>query len=484
MPVINDLWKRAQIQEIDEAVIAMERNGFMLDLEYLKVNAERARDDERQILDSLAQNMARAGVPPLPGWEDIWTSPKQLVSLIHDEHCFNLEPSPVKFKGKVKVELGERSTDKTALEYLGVQLGRLMEREPTSRFADSRRGVAECLEGIIRLRQTRSSIKYLEKLPRYVGPDGFVHPVCGAASDDDDRVGALTGRFAMKNPEGQQIPKNKKKDRYGLRRSFIAPPGQQIIAADFSALEAVILANLGEWLFGDTLLLDLTAPGQDIHAYNAHRIFGVLLGWKTEDGRKIADYPQQELYKTDPALAWFRDLIKAVWYGLMYRKSAYGFGYSLRDAQNNLLGKTRAQEIVDAMYEAVPTIPKFHAWVDERVKRTGGMISPDGRRVDYTPTIERGEWGLEAAQRAGSNFPMQAYGAGIVGAAMVALNKCPILKKTGAKMQLQVHDEFVFRAPKSACWEVGELVQYHMEETTKLKNLRVEVGIADTWEDA
>ena len=78
----------------------------------------------------------------------------------------------------------------------------------------------------------------------------------------------------MKNPEGQQVPKDPRKDKYFIRRAFIAPEGQSLIVADYTALEVVILANICEWLFGDTQLLDMTAPGQDIHALNAHGIFG------------------------------------------------------------------------------------------------------------------------------------------------------------------------------------------------------------------
>jgi DNA polymerase I-like protein with 3'-5' exonuclease and polymerase domains len=472
---VRALYDLANIRGIDDAVIAMERAGFMLDVPYLETNLALAKADEAGILASLATDMAEAGVPPLPGWENIWTSTPQLIQLLHGDNGLRLAPSPVKFKGKVKLDEGERSTDKAAMDWL------------RGRAPGDRPAVARVLDGIIRLRNTRSCAKYLAKLPRYVGADGFVHPVCGPAGDNDDRVGAITGRFGMKNPEGQQIPKNKKKDPYRIRRAFIAPPGMSLIAADYSALEVVILANISEFLFGDTLLLDLTGPGQDVHAYNAHRIFGELLGWKTAGGRVLKDFTDVSdggPWKTNPDLAWFRDLIKAVWYGLMYGKTGYGFGFSLKDQAGEMLGQTRADEIVSALYEACPPIQKWHRWVERVVPEVGGITGPDGRAVDYSPMIQRGEWGVKAACRAGDNFPMQEFGAYVVGMAMTAINKCEILKKVSNVMQMQIHDEIVSRCPDRWTEEAAEIMKYHMETAAGLKNLRVEVGVAKCWEDA
>lgn len=470
MPSAMELYESANIQKIDEAAIAMERAGFLIDVGYLDTNLALARADERSLLSKLAAGLAQEGIPPLPGHEQIWSSSQQVIKVLHDKvlGC-GIDPSPVKFKGRVKVDEGERSVDKAAIAFL------------RSRVPDNRPGLAVLLDGIAELRKTRNCAKYLEKLPRFVGPDGFVHPVTGPAGDDDDRVGAITGRFGMKNPEGQQIPKHVSKDPYRIRKAFIAPPGMSLISADYSALEVVILANLGERLFGDTTLLDQTGPGQDVHAYNAHRIFGSILGWTTPTGRKIADYEEQSLYKSDPELSWYRELIKSVWYKLMYGGTAHGFGHSLKGADGKAIGTERATEILDALYEACPVIRKVHAWVRDFVRKHRGMVAPDGRWVDYSPLIERGKWGFEAACRGADNFPMQAKGANIIGNAMVAVNECDILPECGAIFQLQVHDELVFRVPDAYIQEAGEVIQYHMENACDYKNLRATWGFGKNW---
>lgn len=447
----------------------MERTGFAIDVPYLNAQHETAIRDRDTCLADLALGLAKCGVPPLPGTDDLWASPKQLVALLHDSPLgLKLPPSPFWFKGKVDVAGGERKTDRTALDHIVGHLG----------VDDPRRQVVECLAT---LRRILSSAKYLGKLPKYVGPDGFVHPVTGPAGDEDDRVGAITGRFGMKNPEGQQIPKDKKKDRYNIRRAFIAPPGELLVVRDYTALEVVIFANICEWLFGDTQLLDLTGPGQDIHAHNAYLVFGKFLDWRTDSGRRIAGFEAQELYKSDPELAWYRDLIKAVWYKLQYGGTVFGFANSLKDRHGNPIGKTRAQEIVDALYGAVPCIPKWQDFVGNCLRRDRGICALDGRFVDYGRVIDMGDWGFSAACRGAQNLPMQGTGAHVVGCAMVEANECPELRRLGAKLQLQIHDEIQWRCPGDNAATVGGLTGEIMDSAFPLKNLRTSLGIGEHW---
>lgn len=440
----------------------------MLDAAYCARGLAVARADEQAALASLRDNLAvkcgEHGLPPNP--DDIWTSPPKMVHVL--ENVLGLPPSPYKVKGKVDLDAGKRSTDKRALEWI---LSRVGDDQPARRV----------VEGITELRRVRNSAKYLEKFPRFIGPDGLIHPVCGPAGDQDDRVGTVTGRFGMKNPEGQQIPKDPKKDRYFIRRAFVAPPGMKLIVADYTALEVVILANICETLFGDTLLLDLTGPGQDIHAHNAHGIFGVQLNWKTDSGRPIKDFPDQKLYKSDPELNWYRETVKAVWYKLQYGGTVHGFATSLRDKDGEPVGMARAEEIVGALYAACPPIQKWHDWVRRDVKEHGTSVALDGRLIDLSEQVAAGKWGLEAACRVADNHPMQGTGAAVIGSAMVAVMDCPEVAKLGGVTQLQIHDELQLRGPEENATRLGELLVAHMEGAYPLKNLRASVGIGDNW---
>lgn len=469
MPTINQLYKSAQVQEIAEAAIIMERNGFMLDTKVALWGQGETAKDEEECLLQLAKNLSALGVPPLGGVNDIWSSPKQMTALLHDSpYGLGLPPSPYKMKGRVNVDAGERATDKRALEWVASHC-----ENPAAKAL---------LTGVTDLRKVRSCAKYFNKLPDFIAPDGFVHPVTGPAGDGDDRVGAITGRFGMKNPEGQQIPHDPRKDKYGIRKMFIAPPGWKIVSLDYSALEVVVLANICRKLFGDTQLLTMTAPGFDIHSYNAHRVFGQFLGWSTPDGILLSSVPP-ETWKEDPVLSWYRDAIKEVWYGLMYGKSAAGFGASLKGKDGEPIGKNLATQIVRALMGSVPALGMWQSWCRTWIKRHRSITSQDGRLLDLDALMREGEWGEAAAFRAGYNFPMQAKGAGIVGAAMVRCVSCPVLQELDCLLQLQIHDELMFRVPEENAEMAMMVAKAHMENDD-LENLVASGGIGDNWMEA
>jgi DNA polymerase-1 len=293
----------------------------------------------------------------------------------------------------------------------------------------------------------------------------------------------------MKAPEAQQIPRDKRKDLYQIRRAFVAPPGQLLVVRDYTALEVVVLANICDWMFGDTLLLDLTAPGQDVHAYNAQMVFGRFLKWRTPSGRAIEDVTDLKQFKEDEEVAWYRDAIKAVFYKLMYGGTVHGFATSLRDQAGEPVGMTRAEEIVGALYEALPPIPKWQAFVAAQLRADGGICALDGRFVDLRDLIARDDprsrkqWAFDAACRKAVNFPMQATGAHVIGCAMVDALASPEMRRLKATLELQVHDELRWRCPEQYVNEVMGLTDEIMAGAFPLKNLRTAGGFGNNWHE-
>ena len=460
------------MDDLEREIIRMEQNGFALDVQYCEEACKRAMGEESVCLTELTKICERLGVQE----EVNWASPAQLVRLFHD--TLGLPPSPVWKKGRVKIDRGERKTDEAALGWI---------RERTSGDC------ATLIDELIRLRRIRGAIKYLGKLPGYVSSDGLVHPVSGPSMDSDERAGTITWRLASKNPEVMQIPTDAKKDWFRIRRAFVAPPGYRLLVADETALEVVILGHLLIELFGDHQLADMVVPGRDLHSENARLVFGTYLGWERY-GRKVSEFPLE--YFKDPSygypeLVQLRQDIKAVWYGLMYGKSAYGFATSLRDKDGNPIGEEAARRIIAALYAAVPGIPRYQAYVSDYVLQHHGIPGLSGAWCDLSELTKSGDkWKIARATRIAQNYPMQEGGARVIGHAMVEIGADKDLASAGLLLERQIHDELDFRYPEKQAdgrptddaWLRG-LIEKHMTSYPLSSLLSVKMGTGSNWDE-
>lgn len=91
--------------------------------------------------------------------------------------------------------------------------------------------------------------------------------------------GAHPGRFSgMDGLNLQNLPRPKPKDpeRAALRKSITAPPGYMLIAADFSNIEARIVATLA----GQTDLIEAFRAGADVYSIFASKVYRRLINKK------------------------------------------------------------------------------------------------------------------------------------------------------------------------------------------------------------
>lgn len=255
---------------------------------------------------------------------------------------------------------------------------------------------------------------------------GLVHPCYGTYNDNSqgkqrDKTGTKTGRLSISNPPLQQIPRDKKKDPYRVRRAFVAPPGKRLVVVDMEQLEVRIAAHIHIALFGDTTLRDLCTGG-DFHGLVAYDHFSKLepdaVPWNTFGPGGMKEHES-------PEVRWYREAIKTVFYGLAYLRGARTFGNVIWDHNGNPIGEARGQEFVNGIFTKIPAIPLFHDWVRQQVRDRAGMWDLFGV---WRP-VRRDNQGVRQA----ANQPLQGSGARLVMLWMLLLEMYDLT--------LQVHDE-------------------------------------------
>jgi DNA polymerase I len=296
--------------------------------------------------------------------------------------------------------------------------------------------------GLAKLRST-----YTERLPEQINPNtGRVHTSYHQAV-------AATGRLSSTDPNLQNIPIRSPEGRR-IRQAFVAPPGQRLLAADYSQIELRIMAHLS----GDEGLLRAFAEERDIHQATAAEVFSVALDEVSPDQRRSA---------------------KAINFGLIYGMSAFGLARQLGVARG------AAQSYVDLYFARYPGVRRYMESTREQARRDGYVETVFGRRL-YLPEIQsRNRQLQQGAERAAINAPMQGTAADIIKRAMLTIDAWCQRPEVPAKLLMQVHDELVLEVPEDFVEQATREVATRMSDAAQLAvPLKVEVGSGLNWDQA
>ena len=264
---------------------------------------------------------------------------------------------------------------------------------------------------------------------------------------------AATGRLSSTDPNLQNIPIRTPEGRR-IRQAFIAPPGQVLLAADYSQIELRIMAHLS----ADPGLVQAFADELDVHRATAAEVFGMALCDVTDDQRRSA---------------------KAINFGLMYGMSAFGLAKQLG------ISRGEAQEYVNLYFDRYPGVKAFMDAIRDRASKDGYVETVFGRRL-YLPEInDRNANRRQYAERTAINAPMQGTAADIIKRAMIAVHAWLNAERPGARMIMQVHDELVFEVDEDKVDAVSERVIELMCAAATLEvPLKVDVGVGMNWDEA
>ncbi|MCL5797100.1 MAG: DNA polymerase I [Gammaproteobacteria bacterium] len=288
---------------------------------------------------------------------------------------------------------------------------------------------------------------YLDALPNHIqAQTGRVH------SSFHQAVTA-TGRLSSSDPNLQNIPVRNEAGRR-IRKAFIAEPGYQLLAADYSQIELRLMAHLSQ----DTALLTAFAQNIDVHTATAAEVFDTPLEQVTKEQRRAA---------------------KAVNFGLIYGMSAFGLAKQLG------VERKMAQHYIDTYFARYPGVAHYMAEAKETAKSKGYVETIFHRRL-YLPDIQAKNAAVRAyAERTAINAPLQGSAADLIKLAMLRVHDWLTHECPSAKLIMQVHDELVLEVPETDCARVAVALKDCMEQAAQLSvPLVVEVGQGTNWDEA
>ena len=338
----------------------------------------------------------------------------------------------------------------------------------------------EPLKSVLVLRQqlAKSSVKKYQAMENAVCADGRVRGCF-------QFYGARTGRWAGRNIQLQNLPQNRMPDleqarslvRAGdydsvrllydstpdvlsqlIRTALIPSPGRTFFVADFSAIEARVIA----WLAGEQWRQQVFAEGKDIYCASASQMFGVPV-----EKHGVNGHLRQKGKIAELALGYGGSV------GALKAMGAIEMG----------LKEDELKPLVDAWRTANPMIVKLWWEVDRAVIRAVGdkattethgirftcqsgmlfIALPSGRRLAYVkPRIGENQFGGSAITYMGTNAAKQwarleSYGPKFVENIVQAINRdilCHAMQALrDCAIVAHVHDEVIIEADPSMSLE-------------------------------
>ncbi|QSX09727.1 DNA polymerase I [Alkalibacter rhizosphaerae] len=282
----------------------------------------------------------------------------------------------------------------------------------------------------------------------------FVNKRTGRIHSTFNQALTTTGRISSSDPNLQNIPIKIEIGRK-IRKVFIPFEKDHVLLdADYSQIELRVLAHISE----DKTLMESFVQGEDIHSRTASEIFGVAL----ENVK-----PKQRMFA------------KAINFGLIYGKQAYGLSQDLG------ISRKEAQEYIDTYFGRYPNVEKYMKDIVEKAKADGFVTTISGRRRFIPEIHSRNAMIAKSGERLALNTPIQGSAADIMKIAMINVYHRLRKEERRSKLILTVHDELVLDCPKDEIADVKKIVVEEMEQAFQLKvPMTVDISEGANWYEA
>ena len=265
----------------------------------------------------------------------------------------------------------------------------------------------------------------------------YTSPVDKRIHSDFIQLGAESGRFASRNPNMTNIPRDQ-----AYRTPFEAEPGFKIISADFSQQELRLLAQLSK----EEKFIYALQNNMDLHCYSASLLNGIPYeNFFDENG---------EVKKSMKNL---RTYIKTVTFGLIYGMGVYKLAASLK------IDVDAAKKLFKDYFDTFPSIKKLMDSLVENLMRTHIAESPlDGRRRDLTSIDWDNKRQVAHAVNIAKNMPFQGCGASTTKLAACYIRRQIIKGGYRACITDLVHDEILVEVIENEAEVMAEIVKTSM----------------------
>lgn len=373
----------------------MELLGVQLDQEQIQaatVEAERTMAEQLALIEQIA------------GRPVALSKPKDIAHLLYTE----LKLPVLKSSEKT----GAASTDASTLKAL--------------------QGKHPVVDAILMYREAEKiKVGFLDTLPGFVQKDGCIHT-------QYNQYGAVSGRLSSKEPNLQQVPKERGKSNDALRkavRASILPPGGYIgfLDIDYSQIEYRLFASLS----GDRGLLEAFEKDIDVHIQTASVMTGTPI-----------DQVDKNLRQRGKSINFM-----AIYGGSKYKLSEM-LGCSVDEAETML----------SDYWKNLPMAARYCDLVRARARATGYCETFFGRRRALPGINSRERKDRSAAEREAVNTSVQGTAADLIKMAIVRADKALAANNLKSRLVLTVHDELVVaHHPDDELDAVANTMQWAME---------------------
>lgn len=219
-----------------------------------------------------------------------------------------------------------------------------------------------------------------------------------------------TGRLSSSNPNLQNIPRDS-----SVRGLFVAPDGYKLLVADYDQIELRVMAMFSQ----DKQMCRIFRNNEDIHSGAAALLYKKTIEEVTSEERQVGK-------------------------GVNFL-TAYGGGAGKLSNTTNI-PLDEAKQLIDNYYKQFAGITEWKRQVIAAGRIKGYVSTMSGRRRRLPELSSADEMLRSRAERQAVNAVVQGSAADICKQAMVDIAN--LLKGTGAKLLVQVHDELVVAVPE------------------------------------